>query len=296
MKTPPSPSRRPLKTLAAFAGGAAALLVLAGCATSAASEQTATPAATDQPQQQGGFDQDRAGVSGLIAYAQDGTLQVQASDAQTAVRYTDDTTVSKTVSTDVSAIAVGDCVMAVVDEDTQTATTITVTAASDDGTCTSGFGGGQMPGGDLPEGGMPSGAPSGAPDGAGMPSGAPSGMPSGGTDGGGMPSGGGFGQLTVGAVTAVSDSTVTVEAVGQDDETTTTEVAVDADTVVTTTEEADASAVEVGLCVTAMGTADDSGGYDATSLTLSDPDENGDCSTGFGGFGGGRPDQGGTDE
>lgn len=282
---------RPLKLVGALAGGAAALLVLAGCSGTAAATN-ATPQATAGAGQNGQNDQSgRGGVSGLIAYAQDQLLQVQGDSEQTAVRYTSDTTVRKTTTVEASTIKVGDCVVAMTAQDADAATTITVTAAAADGTCSTGFGGGMGGGQGGSQGGMPSGAPSGAPGdgqgsgsgGAGMPSGAPNGVaPTGGPGGQG-----GFGQFTAGAVTAVSGSTLTVKTTAQDGSSSTADVTIGSDTTVSATVDAALSDIKVGLCVTAMGTADDKGGYDATSLTLSDPSSDGTCSTrGFGG----RPD------
>jgi len=279
-----STRRRPAGRTALLVGGSAvALLALAGCSAAAASGGTTRAPA--QAAQNGGDQQGRGGVSGLIAYAQDDLLQVQGESEQTAVRYTADTTVTKTVTVDASTIAVGDCIVAVTSQDADTATTIRVTAAADDGTCTAGFSGGMRDGG-----GMPSDAPSGAPDGSGIPSGAPDGgAPTGAPDG----HSGGFGSFTTGVVTAVSGSTLTVETTDQDGGTSTAEVAVGSGTTVTTTTGATAADLAVGLCVTAQGTADDSGGYDAMSLTLSDPDTEGNCSTGFRGMGGRPGGQGG---
>ena len=77
---------------------------------------------------------------------------------------------------------------------------------------------------------------------------------------------------------------------GDDAETTTSDVTITAETTATGTVAATTADIATGLCVTAAGEADDAGGYDATSLALSDADENGECSTGFGGFpGGGAP-------
>ncbi len=265
------------------------VLVLAGC--SAAADDTETASTEQSSTEQQPTQQTPNGVSGLIAYSEDGLLQVQGSDEQTAVRYTDDTTVTKTVTVDASTIAVGDCVTIVTDEDGTSATSVTVSDAADDGTCSTGFGGGgfgdsEGPGGD---GEMPSGDSAGErPDGA--PTDMPTDAPEGAADaqGGGQ---GGFGQFVNGAVTAVADGTVTVESTGfgEDAETTSTEVALTSETTVTGTVDATTADIATGLCVTAVGEADDAGGYDATSLALSDADEDGECSTGFGGMGGGFP-------
>ncbi|MFK4760358.1 hypothetical protein ACI3KS_05425 [Microbacterium sp. ZW T5_45] len=269
-------------------------MLLAGCAAANADpEPTSTEQSTTDAAQ---TPRTPSGVSGLIASAEDGLLQVQSSDAQTAVRYTDETTVTKSVTIDTSTITVGSCVTAITDEDGTTARSITVTDAADDGTCSLGGGGG-FPGGDsagMPTDGerpeaMPTDMPSGAPDGSADAEGFPGGE------------GGGFGGFTSGTVTAVADGVLTVESTGfgDDAETTTTDITVTADTTATGTVAATTADIATGLCVTAAGEADDAGGYDATSLSLSDADENGECSTGFGGFpGGGAPgvmDQGGDE-
>ncbi|UJP11290.1 hypothetical protein L2X99_07130 [Microbacterium sp. KUDC0406] len=179
------------------------------------------------------------------------------------------------------------------DEDAKTATTVTVTEASDDGTC--GMGGGFPGGGGMPsDGERPEGMPTDMP--TDMPSERPSDMPSGGPGGRG-----GFGSMVSGAVTAVSDSAITVDAVafGEDAKTTSTEVALSADTTITGTAAATTADVKTGLCVTAMGEADDAGGYDATSLALSDPDSSGECTGAFPGGGrmpGANSGQGGDSE
>jgi hypothetical protein len=257
-------------------------LALAGCA--APEPESPEDSSTQQPAQNqppGG-----GGVSGLIAAASDGLLQVQSSDEQTAVGYTADTTISSQVDGTSSDVAVGDCVTAITPTDADAATSIIVTDPVD-GECTGGFGGG--PGGGFPDGELPEGVPTDLPsdfptDGT-MPSGAPTDFPGG---------GGQFGGFTSGPVTAISGATLTVEAMGADDSTTATEVTVGDDTVFTVTVAADAAALVVGLCVIAQGEADDSGGFEATNLVVSEPGEEG-CNAGFGGgqFPGGPG--GGTD-
>ncbi|HWV48317.1 MAG TPA: hypothetical protein VN035_02575 [Microbacterium sp.] len=283
----PSPARLRAALLLPGALVAAGIL-LAGCAATtaadASSDRTTTEGAdaADAPAQE----RTPSGVTGLIASAESGLLQVQTDDEQTAVRYADDTSVTRTVSTDGSAIAVGDCVRVVPDEEGTTATTISITAAAEDGTCT-GFGDempgdGERPIGDDSDGEMPGGEPTDAPTAA-----PADGERSEGTDdSGGAPTG--FGDIIAGTVTAASDGSLTIEPTGDDADT--SEIAYSADTVVTTTVDATAADVATGLCVTATGEADDAGGYDAESLVLSDPDESGECATGRGGFpGGGMP-------
>jgi hypothetical protein len=114
----------------------------------------------------------------------------------------------------------------------------------------------------------------------------PSGAP---TD---FPGGGDFGTFVTGKVTAVSGSTITVDAVGADDATTSTDVTVDDDTAFTVTVAADATTLVVGQCVAAQGEADEAGGFAATSLTVSTPGDDG-CTARFGGGQGGFPGGGG---
>ncbi|WP_147572743.1 hypothetical protein [Cellulomonas massiliensis] len=121
--------------------------------------------------------------------------------------------------------------------------------------------------------------------------------------------GGGFGSVVAGRVTAVDGTTLTVATTQGDDEGSAS-VTVSSATAWTTTATASASAVETGLCASVRGEADDSGAVAATSVSLSEPGDDG-CSTGLrGGFPGGRggsgqqggqdgvteaDDQGGTD-
>jgi ribosomal protein S8E len=71
---------------------------------------------------------------------------------------------------------------------------------------------------------------------------------------------------------------------------TTETVKTPAGTTYTRTGSATAKALIVGVCVTALGKADDTGSIAATSIVLR-PAENGSCTSGFGGrgFGGGAP-------
>ncbi|MFV0633189.1 hypothetical protein [Demequina sp.] len=281
------------------------LALLAGCSSQDATEDTtdaaaATPESSEQP-----VEQERSmpsGISGEIAYVSDGVAQVQDGDSQTAVRYTDDTTFTEEVEIALADIAVGSCVRVSVEDDV--ATSVAVTEADEDGECSSGFGGGgRVPGGDgtqggepgemptaMPEGGMPEGEmPDGGERGE-MPTAMPEGeMPEMPSDDGQMP--GGFGDMVIGAVTAVEDGSLTIESTDGES----TVVTVGADATITGTQATTADAVAVGLCLTAQGEEDGSGGYDATEIALSAAGEEGCFSTSdFGGMGGGMP--GGTGE
>lgn len=260
---------------------AASVLVLAGC--SAGTSEAAAPA-TSAPAQQQDLPRGPGGVgaSGEIASVDGTVMQVRSADAQTAVTWTDDTTFTATVAGTLADVTVGSCVVAVSasssdsGSDAVEATSIQLTEAAEDGTCTGGFGGfGGGPGG----GDRPDGAPTDLPE---MPEGA---MPSGAPDGMQIPS------IAAGKVTAIDGSSLTVEPTGMDDETTTRTVTVTDATTYTTTVAADATAVVAGQCATARGESDDSGKVTATTVTISDPTD-GECTTGMPGgrgFPGGGP-------
>lgn len=263
---------------------AASVLVLAGC--SASTSEAAAPAASATPQQQqdgGGAQPPGGGASGEIASVDGAVMQVRSTDAQTAVTWTDATTFSATVAGTLADVTVGSCVVAestatTTDDSTDTtapveATSVRITQPSDDGTCAGGFGGsGGGPGG----GDRPDGAPTDLPS-MQAPDGAPTDRPSGAPDGARM-----FGGGASGTVTAIEGSSLTV---GTDGDTTSRTVTVTDATTYTTTAAADASAIVVGQCATALGESDDSGRVTATSITVSAPTD-GECSTGmFGGRG-----------
>jgi hypothetical protein len=277
-----------------FALGAVTVLLLAGCSfgtadaeptadDTAASDSTGGDGADGLTQLGAGAGPGGNGISGLVAAVSDSLMQVQETDSQTAVTWTDETVVTRTVAVALDAIAVGSCVVAMAPaaEDGTTpvvATTVTVSEPVDE-ECTATFGafqpggptsledgaerpddGGalQLPeGGELPEGMEP-------PEGAELPEGMPGGAAM-----------GTFGQLVSGRATAVSGSTLTVEATGADGVATTETVEVDAETVVTATVAADASAIAVGLCASVRGETDTRGGMTATTIALSDAGDDG---------------------
>lgn len=255
-------------------------LALAGCsggAEDAASSTSSAPAAQSSGRPDGGQDAGRGGqrmegTFGLIAAISDQTMQVQGDDGQTAVTWTDDTSFTQQVSASADDLAVDLCVRGTgseADDATVTATTLTVSEATD-GECSSGrpSGGGEDRPTDMPSmdpSAMPSDMPSD------MPSMDPSSMPSGG------PSGGcGF---ISGQITAIDGNQVTIE--DADGEQSTFQVS--DDTTVSTTREASASDAKEGLCAQALGDPDDTGAVTATSISLTEATD-GECS-----MMGGRP-------
>ncbi len=298
---------RTISLRAGFVLAAASVLTLSACASSTTA--SSTPAPTSAPSQAEGRAPGGGGISGEIAAITGSTLQVQSSDSQTAVTYSDSTSITKTVAAALSDVTAGVCVTTMsfgggadagggstdtsstdaAGTDAAGAATSVMISAAVDGACeTPGFGGagGGFPGGD----GTP---PTDLPDGATPPTDAPDGVtPTGAPGDSGMGGGGGFGGFTSGLVTAVSASSITVETTDADGASSSTEVSVDDSTSYTSTAGADSSALAVGACVTAQGEADDSGAVTATSLTVSEAGEDG-CSTGFGGAQGGPGGMGG---
>lgn len=284
--------RRPSPALAVAVVSAA--LLLAGCS-SGTPEAEPTPTAEDtdevDPNQPVGEGEQPGGngISGLIAAITDSVMQVQSTDSQTAVTWTDETEVTRTVTVGLDSITVGSCVFATAptaEEGSTAATVATSVTVSDpvDGECAAGFesfgGAGGQATGEMPEDFE-------VPEGMTVPEDGelPEGME-------GM-TGGSFGQMVNGLVTAVSGTTLTVEATDADGVVTTETIETDAETVVTATVEADTTAIAVGLCATVGGETDTRGGMTATTIALSDAGEDG-CTTATGG--GRMPANGGEDE
>jgi hypothetical protein len=308
-----SSGRRPVRFgVALGAAGLAGVLALSACASAGSAEPTGAASTPDAvagaPLMAGG-----GGVSGEIAAISGSTLQVQDSESQTAVSYTDATTITQSVVAALADVSAGACVIAFTggsvapaatgDADASTAAPDAGTAAaasvtiSDavDGECAVGAFGGM--------GAPPEGLPDGAPDGSGAmvpPTDAPDGvMPTGVPDADmptGSPGAGGFGGLSAGRVAAVSATGFTVQTTDADGTTSTSEVTVDDATTYTRIRSADASVLTVGACVTAMGEADDKGAVVATALAISAAGDDG-CSavvTTRGPGGGQRPAQSGS--
>lgn len=270
-----------------------AVALVSGCtadegdASVSAEPTTSAQASAPEPSTlAGGEPMVRSGLSGEIVYVDDGLLQVQDGSSQTAVRYTSDTAVTTQATLSIADVAEGDCVTAVVADD-GAATAVTVSEQVD-GECAvtgggfgGGFGGGGM--GEMPDvetGDMPEGGPG---DGGDFSTMAP--------ESGQIPGDGAGGSFVIGIVTAVGTDGLSIE----DTEGSTTEVTVGDDTAIEGTVPAATSDIEVGMCVTATGTADDAGGYDATALVLSEAGDDGCISgavRGRGQMSGGRDDAG----
>lgn len=246
------------RMLSLTATALALTLSLAGCGTD--DEPVESAAAAQSAPDEAGGPGGRPG-SGKVAAVDGSTAQVQGAGGQTAVSWTGSTTFTQEVAGGFDDVTKGACVLVAGegDEDAVTATSVRITPAVD-GECAGPGGRGERPG-DLPTD-RPSDAPSGAPRGEG-------------------PAGG----MTVGTVTAVTGDGFTVESSGVDDGASVT-VSVTEDTTFTATQEADASAVEVGVCVQAQGEPDSAGAVSATSIAISAATD-GECSNGFGGRPGG---------
>jgi hypothetical protein len=215
------------------------------------------------------------GAFGQVAAISGTTLQVQdPRNGQTAVSYTASTTFRQTVAVPRSALKVGECV-AVQPPGTAgttpsgsavTAGSITITAATATG-CTrtgrTGAPGGGFRGGN---GSLPSARPSAAARGFG--------------------GGGTFGQVTAVTATGFTVKSTPPPTATATSSSTSVQITTTPSTTYVETVAARSSAVKVGLCVAAIGTADSTATVKATSITVSRPGANG-CS-GFGGrFGAG---------
>ena len=233
------------------------------------------------------------GASGLLAQIDGTTLQVQSTDTQTAVTYSAATTFTNTVAARLSDVVVGVCVQArsarlpsgpgsaapTVAPATPAANTGPIAAASVEitpavnGAC-SALVGARTPGA-RPFGGTGDATP-------------PAGTPNPNRTRGSGAGGNGFGGFgAFGKVTAVNGASFTVESLAPQGGSATagapTAQTVDtsAATTYTRTVTANAKALVVGLCVTALGKASDTGSIAATSIALR-PAQNGSCASGFG--------------
>lgn len=243
------------------------------------------------------------GATGLLAQIDGTTLQVQGADAQTAVTYSSGTTFTNTVAAQLSAVVVGACVQvrgalpvsgAGGAPPSAAPNAITGPFAAASVEISASVNGGCSPlGGLRTQGARPPGATADATRPAGAPTSGRTRGPGAGGNGFGGNGPGGVGAF--GKVTAVNGASFTVESSRRQDSTATTAVPItrtvqtSAATTFTRTEASDAKALVVGLCVTALGKASDTGSIAATSITLR-PAQNGSCSSGFGRRGaGGSP-------
>lgn len=249
---------RNLRALSVGAAAIAALLAVSGCG--ASSEATSMPTEVQTGGQQRSF----PGANGLIGSISGKTIQVQGTDAQTAVTYADSTAITKTTTIALDSVKAGDCVTATGTEEggVFTASSVRVSAPVD-GSCSAtgpdgaGRGQGGPPGGGTPPSGMPGGGerPSGAPDTATMnfATGTVTGVTANGLSVNGRIISPSAGQpSSAPAETAVSIATATA-------------------TTITKDVKSSASALVVGQCARALGTADDKGTIAATSINVSAP-------------------------
>jgi hypothetical protein len=263
----------PLHRVRATLAIASAVLLAASLTACGGDDATATDdsgATTDQQGAAPSADQagpgTLPGASGEIAAISGKTMQVQsATSGQVAVSWTAKTAFTQQVEAALADVEVGSCVLVESDADAEAgdgepvaATAVRITEATDDG-CTAGFGG--------PQAGVggPGGGPTDMP--SDMPTDRPTDMPS------DMPSdmqvrmGG-----TAGEVVAVAADGFTVSTTlpGEDDPTS-VEVTVAKATTYTRMADADATALEVGRCVSATGDTDSTGAVTADRVSITDP-------------------------
>ena len=288
--------------ISAGAALSCAVMFLAACGGTSAPATTAAAATTAASGSGAGGARTFPGATGLLAQIDGTTLQVQGATSQTAVTYSASTTFTNTVAAKISDVVVGVCVQArsaraaagapptTAPSSTSgpiVASTVEISAAVN-GKCSAA--GGLRTGGAQPPGaaGQPTGA-AGAPN-----PGRARGAGRGGSGAGGF---GGLGAF--GKVTAISATGFTIDSIRPTSGTATTAVPTTetvqtpAGTKYTQTGAANAKALVIGLCVTALGKADDTGSIAATSIILQQA-VNGSCSSGFGGGFGGQGAGGGS--
>ena len=257
----PSPLRR------RSALGAMACVSLTVCLVTTATAGAASP--TGMP---GGF-----GASGSVAAISGTSMEVQSQQSgQTTVNWTASTTFSRTVTTSLAAVRVGDCVTATGTSTKGTITAKAVTVATaQSGTCarTGGFGGA---GGATPGGAKGFAPPSGSGN-----------RPEGGSgSGGGAPTGGargvapGMGNVgfASGKVTKVSGKSLVLSGfssqapgkkpTGKSTKAIPVTVKVTGATTYTGSETAAASDLAVGDCVTAAGKTSTTGSVAASTIRI----------------------------
>jgi hypothetical protein len=232
--------------------GAAALVSLTACGSSGGSSASSAP--SSGPSAASNSARRFPGVTGTIAAATPGTLQVQnPQSGQTAVTYTSTTPVTTTVPAARAALVVGRCAtVGGTGRDAATAgsaQTVTVSTPQG-GSCTRGFGG---------RGAM-GGSGSGAGAGAGTPRTRPSGAPDGARFGG-----------VNGTITSVTPTSFVVTRANPSGGNTTSTVTTTAATVYEQLQPATDSALRVGQCLTALGRTGDTGALAATSLAVRAP-------------------------
>ena len=298
-------------TVNRIAAGAAlccAVMFVAACGggTAATGSTAPTTAAPGNGAGAAGGARGFPGATGLLAQIDGKTLQVQGTDSQTSVTYSAGTTFTSTVAAKRSDVVVGVCVQARAARPATGAGGATPTTAprptggplvaavveispAVNGKCSARGGAGMA-------GGRPPGA-------AGEPTG-PVGTPNpgrtrrpgagGGFGGNGLGGLGAFGKVTAVSAAGFSIESIRLQNGSATTATPTTEtVQTPAGTTYTRTGSATARALIVGVCVTALGKADDTGSIAATSILLR-PAENGACASGFGGGFGGRGSGGGA--
>ena len=254
----------PTRTIAAACGAVVLFLGATACGGADDPPDARTGEQGGPQDEQGGPTGRMPGADGKVAAVDGRTAQVQGADGQVAVTWTAATSFTTEVAGTLADVKVGTCV-AVGSDDQPSGSTANSTVAArtvriiarTNGSC------------------APSMRGPGAPDGSGpQTNGAP---PPGAGEDGARP------QLriggAVGEVTAVSATGFTVESVlpGKDAAgTSAVTVTVGADTAYTKTARGRASDVEVGVCVTAMGTTDDTGAVTARTIAVSQP-RDGQC-------------------
>ncbi|MEO6700377.1 MAG: DUF5666 domain-containing protein [Jatrophihabitantaceae bacterium] len=285
-----SPTRLPVPWRAGLVAGSALLMAagLAGCGGSkpAASTPSIPPIASGAAGGRGAGGPAPAAF-GVAAAISGSSIEVQdPNTGQVTVNFTSKTAFSQTRTVSATALAVGECVTAISARTTGSsaspapssgpltsfsAATVTIAPAVN-GSCAAGFGGrggtGRPAGSGFPTGARPSGSGGSGTGGAGT--------------GGGFGGGAGFGGVASGKLSQLSGSTMQVLVAARGSRPSSTDtITLTASTSYTETVQVNSTALKVGQCVSATGSANSTGAVAATRIALSTAGPNG-CSTGFG--------------
>jgi hypothetical protein len=208
-------------------------------------------------------------------------MEVQGSSSQTTVSWTSSTTFRQTVTLTSSSIAAGDCVtvQGSASNGKITAQSVTVSAPTSSGTCTTGAGAGGRFGGSP--GGSTGGTP---PSGGTLPSGGT--PPSGSGSSGRVPANRGNFSFVTGKVVSVAGSSLVINGTSAGSTTASNQtVGIGSSAKVTQDKATTSASVAVGDCVAATGSTSSTGAVAATAVTITSTGGS-TCTSGFGGPGG----------
>jgi hypothetical protein len=233
-----------------------------GSSTTSATTSTSAPTSTSTPNAAGGGHDH---VAGQVASVTGNKVSVTERNGSTTVDFSDSTKIAQIDTAGLTDVTAGSCVTVRPTRDSAQTGQITaqriMVSPANNGQC-----GGPQGGQNGPVGQNGPGQNGPGQNGPGGPNGP-----------GGQPGGGGHGGPGVrGTVASVNGNTIQVTSAGNQ-----VNVAITPDTIYTKRSDSSVSAIAQGKCIAARGTTDGSGALQATSITLRQADQNGNCGGGF---------------